>query len=1116
MAEPAATLYVELRGRIERLEQDMSRANARLRRTRQQFNQTGKVLGRALGVGFGTVTAAAMGAALNQALKRGQVFNGVKQGFDTLQTAANQLADQSLSKLRTATKGMVSDFELMQNANQAVQLGLDASKLDVMAEAATKLGAAVGRDAADSFGDLITGVGRASPLILDNLGITVKAAEAQERHAATLGKTVKQLTELEKAEAFRAVALEKIQEKAKQLADIQLDAAQSADVLRASAANAFDSFSSGVTQSDDLAESLRKIADQISSVDWVAFGKWVGDIASKMLTLAQATAQVAGWFVDLGNAVINLNPGLASMRDYMLSGLDAAEKSTERMRNFREVLQEISGELGTEAGVQRGLQNMAKLGEIVEQQFRETAKEALAAAKGMSNFALGLASLGIAFTDEQAKVRDLLPKLDELMAAKSEVAKRTFNLEQALKSFNKENEKTGGGVDKTADKVKKLADEWDRLREQAALGYVQDQVQDAIDSLDNADFTKWRNTLSDVTRESVMESLQEGIAAGVIDPKHAEAYADLMVKNAIEPINEQWVQSQEEAHQKSVDTWRGLFQNAITGVTFDLEDALKQVAVGFAAEIAANIAGLGNLNISSPQDLGGALASGFFGNRKGDQAAARGQADILDGINSLGETLDKTIFDEGFWLGQTRPEGVSGPLLESGNFEPGVLTDFGNTKVGQAADQAGAALAIAQSVKAIEQLGDSTESTVQGVATLAGAAIGAYFGGGAGAAAGAQVGNLIGVYANKWFGLGGPSHPETLSRMDIAEALSKESGYEISARDTDRFNIPDWVGTAVNDYGLKRTGQYHNIFDFLAEAVNGDPEGIGQQVGQLALDQYAGNIEVLRGVVQGFGATLEQFTEHMIQLGKKGEKTWLDVVSSIRDGSEIFQNGIEGTGMVVEGALQIFESGGRGQQALNAVKNLFNEAAEAGINSAAGLMDFLQNSGQFSEAELTAIAEAMSQLGDELFSTFENASDYDLGRFVAAVDASLQNAGESFRENGLQIAAYQEQLEELDNKEIDVTVTTTYNTVGERPPELDGEIALPDTTTENVGVNTGNARSLSRREATNINIDARGAEAGVEQRLRSALIDLEDRVVNRTIGTIMESSRRGGRIGDSL
>ena len=53
-----------------------------------------------------------------------------------------------------------------------------------------------------AYNDIVTGLGRGSAMILDNLGITINAAQANEEYAKSIGKTVNQLTDSEKKQAL--------------------------------------------------------------------------------------------------------------------------------------------------------------------------------------------------------------------------------------------------------------------------------------------------------------------------------------------------------------------------------------------------------------------------------------------------------------------------------------------------------------------------------------------------------------------------------------------------------------------------------------------------------------------------------------------------------------------------------------------------------------------------------------------------------------------------------------------------------------------------------------------------------------------------------------------------
>lgn len=199
------------------------------------------------------------------AMDRARIVEGLSQGFENLQGGAAQAA-VTLSKMQAATKGLVTDLDLMQQANQAVLLGLPTEGFDELAEAAVKLGASTGITATDALTSLVTGLGRASPLILDNLGITIKAAEAQELYAASLEKTVDQLTETQKAEAFRAAAIEKIKQKSAELTEVQETGAVAATRLTTSISNLTDEVVTLVSKDAALAKTLNLMADGIDRV----------------------------------------------------------------------------------------------------------------------------------------------------------------------------------------------------------------------------------------------------------------------------------------------------------------------------------------------------------------------------------------------------------------------------------------------------------------------------------------------------------------------------------------------------------------------------------------------------------------------------------------------------------------------------------------------------------------------------------------------------------------------------------------------------------------------------------------------------------------------------------
>jgi hypothetical protein len=143
-------------------------------------------------------------------IAQGAKMRGLEQSFERLTAGIGETGEAMLEVTREATGGLVTDLSLVQSMNKAILLGLPITRQEMgeLAKTATVLGRAMGQDATKSLDDLITALGRSSPLILDNLGLTVKVGEANEEYARKLGKSVEQLTEAEKKTAFYNAAME--------------------------------------------------------------------------------------------------------------------------------------------------------------------------------------------------------------------------------------------------------------------------------------------------------------------------------------------------------------------------------------------------------------------------------------------------------------------------------------------------------------------------------------------------------------------------------------------------------------------------------------------------------------------------------------------------------------------------------------------------------------------------------------------------------------------------------------------------------------------------------------------------------------------------------------------
>ncbi len=170
----------------------------------------------------------AMGMGIRQTIefaKQAAKVQDMSRAFTTLSGTGENSAI-AVSKIGNAVKGTMSQMDLFKQANNAMILGVtrNTDEMAEMFQIAQTLGAALGVDTPQAVESLITGIGRQSRLMLDNIGIIVKADEAYESYAKKLKITKDELTDAQKKQAFFTAAMESARTKAAELGNQQLTA----------------------------------------------------------------------------------------------------------------------------------------------------------------------------------------------------------------------------------------------------------------------------------------------------------------------------------------------------------------------------------------------------------------------------------------------------------------------------------------------------------------------------------------------------------------------------------------------------------------------------------------------------------------------------------------------------------------------------------------------------------------------------------------------------------------------------------------------------------------------------------------------------------------------------
>ena len=197
----------EASGAIKQVSADLGQLDDTAQNVGSGLGNLGGLLAGGLIAGGLTVMAdkaiAAAGAVYDLA-KSAQAFDTLKASFNDLAATAGESGDAMLSSLRAASQGMIADQDLILAANRAMMLGVAQSsqQMTQLLQVATVRGRAMGMSATDAFNDLVTGLGRMSPLILDNLGIVTGGEKVFEDYAKSLGRTASSLSDAERKQAL--------------------------------------------------------------------------------------------------------------------------------------------------------------------------------------------------------------------------------------------------------------------------------------------------------------------------------------------------------------------------------------------------------------------------------------------------------------------------------------------------------------------------------------------------------------------------------------------------------------------------------------------------------------------------------------------------------------------------------------------------------------------------------------------------------------------------------------------------------------------------------------------------------------------------------------------------
>jgi hypothetical protein len=374
---------------------------------------SGVLGGFAKGLGVAAGQIAAAGVILKQAFDFGEQGAALTRLADNSALVAKSMgADMGeiVAAIRTAANGTVADSDIMAAASRAMMLGIsaDADKLANLMQVAALRGRAMGVSTTQAFSDIVTGIGRMSPLILDNLGIVIDAENNFKAYAESIGKTTEQLTSAEKKQALLNAVLLEGNKMLEQAGGLTMDAASQYEMFNANVKNLKDNLAMG--WAEILGPTIEEINNLTNSLVLLDEATKDGVISSEEAYAIQMALK--GGMIDYAGVVdylavkeeelITVDNDLTNAR---LETRDMINKVTAASKDATVATEDL-------AAAQLGAAEAARIQALAETQLMDAVKFGISGGigKAMDDYFTTLDELKVKHDDLQTQLTDLMDR----------------------------------------------------------------------------------------------------------------------------------------------------------------------------------------------------------------------------------------------------------------------------------------------------------------------------------------------------------------------------------------------------------------------------------------------------------------------------------------------------------------------------------------------------------------------------------------------------------------------------------------------------------------------------------------------------------------------------------
>jgi len=1051
-------LFFDIRAGIQSLQKDLTAGKSAISKFHGDVTKTFGNIGKALTLGagiYGTVKAVqSFSNAMEELARKGDAASDILDNFKALGGSSS-----AIDGARKAVLGTVGAFELMAVANKGMLKNIPQinEHFEQMASFAKRFAESTGQDTVQVLGELTDALGKGATKGLAKFGFELDKGATKAQNIAAVWAQLPAVIER------MAAPIDSV--------------AEAQEALGVAWEDAQKKMGMGVNSNVQLMESYRNLETAISDVNLQQFGHDLATLQATLIELAsKVLPSVVSWVESLSNAI-----------EYF-----SVDTARSQLVHLGDAITDVSNKMAMLKNERDAIERPSRVGALVWGSQDEQKAAIQAEIDGLQKI-----------QDKNLQIKEfLLNKTKEEQAAKDKMAADSVEKEKQRMLERQQLEQRLAGEAAAREQeaaAKKSKAVIDGLRKELAAfdtKSITEELDKAVTDGDSAAFTSLVEKYKESVVEGVIQGHQEALAMGgdvaqqVIDfaDATAEMETDAYVAKFEEANTKRFEDERrkaEETNKASIDNWATLFDIAINGATFDLEAALKQVAVGFAAQMAnamvGNIGGIPN----SPQGMGSMLAQMVLGQATsgaaGGAAGGGGMgAGMLEGMG-LGSVLGSA----GMTGAQASAAGIQGPAMANGMFASG----------------------------------SGVMGTIGPALPYIAAAVAAYY-----------VADSFGVFD------GGTKDPEAQARREFGGWMEEQvqklktisfyspegkletqnaQNFDFKVGSDNRFNKPGWA-EEMNAWGDDAKSTFSALGEALKE-ISGITEDVGGQIAYMLGTQLGGSVDNARLLVQQLGFSFEEMEEALFQMAKRGETNWQEYSINIAGLHNAFKPGLEAMGALSEAWDSFMESGGRGQAALTAGRNIGVEAMERGAETFDQAREMLIQAGKDPGA-VNAYFDALLARGIKTFEELAAAEDKTLGAAIGDTGNNNAEISDKWKEATTAIEEYGSALEALPEEKV---VKLKWESVidGNTQSIIDSGVGgaagldIPSTTatgSSSVPTSGGvNARRLRGGGGSGINlhIDASG-DGDAEVKVRRAVNSMQDKIVRQATRIVRENHRR--------